>query len=129
MRSLRLNAIQAVAAVSLGLIATLLAQPRLASTTALPPPHLGYGLNVRANLDMAEGLGFEWIKLYEDNFPSPKVFPPAASHYHSLYRIRAEGQPVSLDQYLEHVRQLALDGRGKVRAYEIGNELNLWMFV
>jgi hypothetical protein len=128
MLSFRFSAIHVIGAASLVLMTGILARPRSVSTTALPAPHLGYGLNVRSNLDMAAGLGFEWIKLYEDIYASPQDFPPEAARYHILYRVRMEGQPVSTDQYLEHVRQLALAGRGKVRAYEIGNEPNLWMF-
>ncbi|HEY4721986.1 MAG TPA: hypothetical protein VII92_09080, partial [Anaerolineae bacterium] len=94
----------------------------------LPAPHLGYGFNIRHNLDMADGLGFDWIKLYEDLYPSPDDFPAKAAQYHVLYRVKAEGQPFSLDVYLAHVQQLVLAGRGKVNAYEIGNEPNLGMF-
>src|SRR3972149_5416383 len=94
----------------------------------LPAPHLGYGFNIRHNLDMADGLGFDWIKLYEDLYPSPDDFPAKAAQYHVLYRVKAEGQPFSLDVYLAHVQQLVLAGRGKVKAYEIGNERNLGMF-
>jgi hypothetical protein len=93
-----------------------------------PAPHLGYGLNIRQSLTMAQGMGFEWIKLYEDNWPSPNALPAGAENYRILYRVKAEGQPFSLDAYLAHVRELALAGRGKIHAYEIGNEPNLWMF-
>ena len=97
-------------------------------TVELPPPHLGYGLNVRANFDMADDLGFEWVKLYESILHSPNDFPPQAAAYHVLYRLDVFGQPASLDEFLNHVQQIALAGRGKVDAYEIGNEPNLSMF-
>ena len=102
--------------------------PNASLSQALPPPHLGYGLNIRANIDMADGLGFDWIKLYEDLYASPNDFPAKAAQYHVLYRVKAEGQPFSLDVYLAHVQKLALAGRGKVNAYEIGNDPNLGIF-
>jgi hypothetical protein len=109
-------------------IRSALGSPDVLPAPQLPAPHLGYGLNIRLNLSMAQGMGFEWIKLYEDWLPDPNALPAGASRYHILYRLKAEGQPVSLDTYLAHVREVALAGRGKIQAYEIGNEPNLWMF-
>jgi hypothetical protein len=102
--------------------------PQLIAANPLPNPHLGYGLNIRRNLEMSQGMGFDWIKLYEDEWPSPSAFPTGSESYRILYRVKAEGQPTSLDTYLAHVRDLVLAGRGKIHAYEVGNEPNLWMF-
>jgi hypothetical protein len=135
MKVLRAGSILAIVLISIAALFSGLQHTRsaLGSPAALPAaqapaPHLGYGLNIRQNLNMAQGMGFDWIKLYEDNWPSPSAFPAGAENYRVLYRVKAEGQPVSLDVYLAHVRDLALAGRGKIRAYEVGNEPNLWMF-
>jgi hypothetical protein len=129
-KTLRLGSVFAVVLI---LIAALfsglqLTRSALGSTDTLPAPHLGYGLNIRQNLNMAQGMGFDWIKIYEDNWPSPNALPTGSENYRILYRMKAEGQPVSLDAYLAHVRDLVLAGRGKIHAYEVGNEPNLWMF-
>ncbi|HLF28492.1 MAG TPA: hypothetical protein VJG32_19330 [Anaerolineae bacterium] len=114
-----------IAGVSLALLA--LATIR-AQADPLPPPHLGYGVNVRLNVDRAQGLGFEWLKLYEADylFPSPNDFPAEAATYHILYRVKAEGWPASIENYVEHIRQVVQAGKTKnVKAYEIGNEPNI----
>ena len=99
-----------------------------AKADPLPPPHLGYGANVRLNVDMLDGLGFDWVKLYEADylFPTPNDFPPEALQYNILYRVKAEGWPASIQNYTEHVKQLVSMGRARgVKAYEIGNEPNI----
>lgn len=104
-----------------------------AAATPLPAgqqvtPHLGYGVNLRRNFDRIEQLGFEWVKLYEDEFVSPADFPITATQYHVLYRVKAEGWPGSIENYLAHIEQLVTAGLGKVAAYEIGNEPNIAQF-
>jgi hypothetical protein len=43
-----------------------------------------------------------------------------------LYRVEADGWPASIENYIEHVRQLVIAGKARnVRAYEIGNEPNI----
>jgi len=121
--SIRLAVVVILVALALGLSFGMGAQ-----ADPLPPPHLGYGVIVRLNVDMADGLGFEWIKLYEADylFPSPLNFPPEASRYNILYRVKAEGWPASIENYVAHVEQLVRDGKTKgVKAYEIGNEPNI----
>jgi hypothetical protein len=107
-------------------ILSLLNLPR-AAATPLPAvqqvtPHLGYGVNLRRNFDRIDQLGFEWVKLYEDEFVSPADFPITATQYHVLYRVKAEGWPGSIENCVDHIGQLATAGLGKVAAYEIGNE-------
>jgi len=99
----RIAAILGLAALAFGILAASRAQAE-----PLPPPHLGYGANVRLNVERADGLGFDWIKLYEADylFPSPLDFPPEAQAYNILYRVKAEGWPASIENYIAHVQQL-----------------------
>ncbi len=92
-----------------------------ACPTTLPAPHLGYGLNVWGQPQLATGLGFDWIKLFEEAGPPPATTLP----YKVLYRVFVDGYPASLSTYLQHIHDLAQAGLGKVHAYEIGNEPNL----
>ncbi len=87
----------------------------------LPPPHLGYGVNVWDQPDLAIASGFEWIKLVQEAGPPPATRLPM----HVLYRITIEGDPAKLPLYPEQIRALVRSARGKVDAYEIGNEPNL----
>jgi len=124
----KLSAVIVIAFAALAMLPAALARPFGERAVTLPPPHLGYGVNVRANLDMAAALGFEWVKLYEDVIASPDLFPPEAERYHVLYRLRADGQPTSTAVYLAHVAQIVTAGLGRVAAYEIGNEPNIRQF-
>jgi hypothetical protein len=90
-------------------------------TATLPAPHLGYGLNVWDQPQLAAGLGFDWIKLFEEAGPPPTTSLP----YKVLYRVFVDGYPADLTAYLQHIHDLAQAGLGKVQAYEIGNEPNL----
>jgi len=56
-------------------------------------PHIGYGINVWNNLDLAQPLGFDWIKVYEDN-PSILATTPVTTHV--LLRVTAMAIPASL---------------------------------
>ncbi|HZY40707.1 MAG TPA: hypothetical protein VFF59_01770 [Anaerolineae bacterium] len=90
--------------------------------TATPTaPHLGYGLNVWDRVELANGLGFDWIELIEEAGPPPATRLP----YKVLYRVFVDGYPASIGDYLQHIRDLVSAGRGKIEAYEIGNEPNL----
>lgn len=128
MKIVKLSAIIVIAFAALAMLPAALARPFGERAVTLPPPHLGYGVNVRANLDMAAALGFEWVKLYEDVIASPDLFPPETERYHVLYRLRADGQPTSTAVYLAHVAQIVTAGLGRVAAYEIGNEPNIRQF-
>jgi hypothetical protein len=90
-------------------------------------PHLAYGINVRnlSHLDpLVAPLGFEWIKLSEGYGPPPSERLP----YHVLYLIECEGFTGDMGAWTEHVEELAVDGLGRVDAYEICNEPNLIQF-
>ena len=94
-----------------------------ASELPLPPPHLGYGLNVRdpAHLEaLVAPLGFDWVKLYEQYDALPVMRLP----YRVLYRIQLDGPPSDLYAWGDHVQAIAQAGQGLVEAYEIGNEVN-----
>jgi hypothetical protein len=98
--------------------------------TSVPPiplsPHLGYGVNVRLedNIDpLFAPLGLEWIKLWEEYEYNP---PAERLPYNVLFVIdRRGGMPADLDQWGDHVEAIARAGRGRVEAYEIGNEPNV----
>jgi len=123
MKTLRLGSVLTAVLISfavifLGLRAT---RPAAGLPAALPAPHLGYGLNVWDQPQIAAGLGFNWIKLFEEAGPPPTTTLP----YKVLYRVFVDGYPASLSAYLQHIHDLAEAGQGKVHAYEIGNEPNL----
>ncbi len=107
---------------ALGLIEALDAHA-VSTPPTLARPHLGYGMNVRdpANLDaLFTPLGFEWVKLYEQYDALPATRLP----YKVLYRLQLDGPPEDLAAWGVHVRAIAQAGRGRVEAYEIGNEPN-----
>jgi hypothetical protein len=114
------------------LVASRPCRAEVAQADPLPPPHLGYGLNVRdpAHLTaLVQPLGFEWIKFYERYNAMPTTRLP----YQVLYRIdlsegaRWAGNPPrpNLTRIEQDIRQIAQAGRGLVEAYEIGNEPNM----
>jgi hypothetical protein len=96
---------------------------------SLPPPHLGYGVNVRLekNIDpLFAPLGLEWIKLWEEYEHTP---PAERLPYQVLFAIDCrEGMPTNLDAWGDHVEGIAEAGLGRVEAYEIGNEPNVARF-
>ncbi len=95
----------------------------------LPNPHLGYGLNVRleANVDpLFAPLGLEWIKLWEEYEFDP---PAERLPYQVLFTLDLrEGMPADIDAWAADVEAVARAGRGRVEAYEIGNEPNVERF-
>lgn len=105
-------------------VGALLALSRmLTAARQTPAPHLGYGVNVRALAhldDLFAPLGFEWVKLYEQY----DALPASRLPYKVLYRIQLDGPPGDLAAWGDHVAQIAQAGRGRVEAYEIGNEPN-----
>ncbi len=88
---------------------------------ALPAPHLGYGVNVRHNLDLVPA-GFDWIKIYEDELAG---LPAGALGYHVLLRVNALGYPTSITSYVQHVANLVTANAARLTAIEIGNEPNM----
>ena len=93
-----------------------------------PPPHLGYGINVRVedNIDpLFAPLGLEWVKLWEEYEEAP---PAQRLPYQVLFAIERNGMPVDLDEWGDYVEEIAVGGRGFVEAYEIGNEPNVVRF-
>ena len=75
MKTLRLSSVFATILIALAIILVGLHASRSAASSstaslarqqALPPPHLGYGLNVWDRPQLAAGLGFDWLKLFEE---------------------------------------------------------------
>jgi len=135
-------AVVLLSAVALWLTVSLLSAAAIGLTvpSAEVSPHLGYGVNLRylSNVDTVFApLGFDWVKVYErfDSMPAERL------PYHVLYRIDVnhgdrwiwiDSRPYRPDlaRIRADVRQIALDGLGKIDAYEIGNEPNMdweWM--
>ncbi len=106
-----------------------IATPSTPISTALPPPHLGYGVNVRLPTNIPtlfEPLGVEWIKLWEEytGFPPDERLP-----YQVLFVLDLrEGVPADLSAWGEHIEEIVRAGQGRVEAYEIGNEPNVARF-
>jgi len=93
-----------------------------------PPPHLGYGMNVR-NLAFVESdfapLGFEWLKLWEEYGTAENpTLPQQRYPYQVLFLIDCTLKPNDLDAWGEAVEEIAVAGQGLVEAYEICNEPN-----
>lgn len=86
------------------------------------PPHIGYGINVWNNIDLAQPLGFDWVKIYEDN---PSILATIPLTTHVLLRVTADGYPASLAGYVQHVSDLVSANQDVVDAVEIGNEPNV----
>jgi hypothetical protein len=94
----------------------------------LPDPHIGYGINVRdpGNLtSLVDPLGLDWIKLWEEY--DDGWWPVERLPYQVLYlldcRAYVFGSP---DDWGDHVAQVATEGLGRVEAYEICNEPNVY---
>ena len=103
--------------------------PATSDDPPLPRPHLGYGLNVRLeeHIDpLFAPLGMEWIKLWEEY----ELAPPAERlPYQVLFAFDLrEGMPPDIDAWATYVEAVARAGRGRVEAYEIGNEPNVERF-
>jgi hypothetical protein len=99
--------------------------PQISAPSSLPPPHLGYGINVRSQdkIDpLFTPLGFDWLKLWEEYEDDP---PTERLPYNVLFTIECKGMPADLDQWGDHVEAIATAGKGFVEAYEIGNEPNV----
>jgi hypothetical protein len=114
-----------IAFVALALVPALVnARPQ----NTLPLPHLGYGLSIWDQPELAPTLGWEWVKITEEAYPVP---PTTRWPQHVLYRVYVDGSHVDgathspRPEFLQHVRDLVRAGRGNVEAYEIGNEPNL----
>jgi len=96
----------------------------------LPPAHLGYGINLRDPNhieDLFAPLGFQWVKLYEryDAMPSTRLPYQVLFRIDLHERISSAGDFLDLDQWRQEVGKIAGEGRGRVEAYEIGNEPNM----
>lgn len=93
------------------------------------PPHLGYGINVRqeSNIDsLVAPLGFDWVKLWEEY----EIDPPAERlPYYVLFTIDCrDGMPTDLNEWGNHIEDIAAAGLGRVEAYEVCNEPNVERF-
>jgi hypothetical protein len=109
-------------------LATTSAHAEIPFSSPTPPPHLGYGINVRQEHIIAPlfaPLGLEWIKLWEEYEDEP---PAERLPYQVLFAIECNGMPANLDDWGDHVTEIAQAGLGRVEAYEIGNEPNLDRF-
>ncbi len=94
------------------------------STIPPPPPHLGYGINVR-RMDNIETifapLGLEWIKLWNEY----DIELPVDLPYRVLFAIDCrEWIAADGDDWDAHIEEIAQAGRGNVEAYELCNEPN-----
>jgi len=95
----------------------------------LPDPHLGYGINVRREENIESlfaPLQLEWVKLweeYEGEAPAERL------PYQVLFALDLrDGLPPDMDAWAIYVEEIARAGRGRVEAYEIGNEPNVERF-
>ncbi len=101
---------------------------QLSPASPTPPPHLGYGVNVRLEqaIDpLFAPLGLAWIKLWEEYEDDP---PSVRLPYQVLFAIQCDGVPADLDEWGDKVERIARDGKGFVEAYEICNEPNTERF-
>jgi hypothetical protein len=93
-----------------------------------PPPHLGYGINVRdpGTVDpLFAPLGFGWLKLWEEyGTEQNPTLPHTRYPYKVLFLIDCTGRSDDLHVWGEAVETIATAGRGLVEAYEICNEPN-----
>jgi len=89
------------------------------SLTAAAESDFGYGFNVAAwDTDLLRSMGFNWMK----------VFNPPGTRWPVNMLLRVEATAADLadpDGFSNRVGQLALQQKGYVEAYEIGNEPNL----
>lgn len=94
-------------------------------------PHLGYGINVRqeGSIDpLVAPLGFGWVKLWEEYQEEGVNLPTERLPYQVLFTIECNGMPADLDEWGDHVEEIATARLGLVEAYEIGNEPNVERF-
>jgi hypothetical protein len=102
--------------------------PSPVSSSSLPPPHLGYGLNVRdpSTVDaLFAPLGFEWLKLWEEyGTEQVPTLPQSRYPYQVLFLIDCTARSGDLDAWGDAVEAIAVAGQGLVEAYEICNEPN-----
>jgi hypothetical protein len=90
----------------------------------LPTPHIGYGINVAANIPVDHAqfdrLGFDWVMLYD--IPQFAEF----NGYHILYRTDVRGYPLPIDSWERDMHGLVRKVRAAgANAIAIGNEPNL----
>ncbi len=99
----------------------------------IPPPmpeaHLGYGINVRKMeriSSLADPLGFEWVKVWEEY----NALPTERLPYQVLYILDCRNYINNSDPeaWGNHVEDVARAGQGKIEAYEICNEPNVKSF-
>src|SRR5512136_947520 len=123
MKPLRLGSVFATVLISFAVIfaGTRATQSAASLPATLPAPHLGYGVNVRHNLDLVP-TGFDWIKIYEDELAG---LPAGALGYHVLLRANALGYPASISSYVQHITDLVTANAARLTAIEIGNEPNM----
>ncbi len=98
--------------------------PPAVSEPSLPPPHLGYGMNVRdrSSVDsLFAPLGLDWLKLWEEYDPE---VPTTRYPYRVLFLIDCTQRSDDLAAWGDAVEAIATAGRGTVEAYEICNEPN-----
>jgi hypothetical protein len=103
--------------------------PSLPSSPSLPPPHLGYGMNVRdpATVEsLFAPLGFDWLKLWEEyGTEENPTLPQIRYPYRVLFLVDCTKKSNDLDAWGDAVEAIATAGKGLVEAYEICNEPNL----
>ena len=123
LKTLRLGSVFTAVLISLAFIFAGSRADRSAASLpiALPAPHLGYGINVRHNLNLVP-TGFDWIKIYEDELAG---LPAGALGYHVLLRVNALGYPASISSYVQHITDLVTANAARLTAIEIGNEPNM----
>jgi hypothetical protein len=97
--------------------------PSEQTSSTLPSPHLGYGINVhdQNHVDSLFGpMGFDWLKLWEEYTPVPTTRYP----YRVLFLIDCYHRSGDLTEWEDDVRTIVTAGKGLVEAYEICNEPN-----
>ena len=90
LKTLRLGSVFTAVLISLAFIFAGSRADRSAASlpAALPAPHLGYGINVRHNLNLVP-TGFDWIKIYEDELGG---LPAGATGLAALFGICTGGR-------------------------------------
>jgi len=102
--------------------------PSHSSSPSLPPPHLGYGMNVRdpgTVESLFAPLGFDWLKLWEEYGTAENpTLPQIRYPYNVLFLIDCTKKSDDLNAWGDAVEAIATAGKGLVEAYEICNEPN-----
>jgi hypothetical protein len=94
-------------------------QAGVRSIAAATEPVLGYGFNVAAwDSDLLRSMGFNWMKVFNG--------PGSRWPVNMLLRVEATAAVLAnLDGFRNRMHQLALQQKGYIEAYEIGNKPNL----